>query len=192
MEFVHEVTAYLENKPGRLAKICSALAQEKIDIRALFGHGNRWTKRAQADHERARFDQKRPHLAGNRVPRLRGAGSRARKSHRRSRQGAREAGRRTYQRRIRLCFDSSGAGQSARNLPHLQPETRLSDLERSRDRAAGNRPLRAAGAPCTRGRTGTKPRFARREPSLGVSTSGEEKKSPGCAPEEPPESDASQ
>jgi hypothetical protein len=35
MEFVHEVTAFLENKPGRLAKICSALAQEKIDIVAL-------------------------------------------------------------------------------------------------------------------------------------------------------------
>lgn len=35
MEFVHEVTAYLENKPGRLAKICSALAQEKVDIQAL-------------------------------------------------------------------------------------------------------------------------------------------------------------
>ncbi len=35
MEFVHEVTAYLENKPGRLAKICSALAHEKIDVRAL-------------------------------------------------------------------------------------------------------------------------------------------------------------
>ena len=35
MEIVHEVTAYLENKPGRLAKICSALAHEKIDIRAL-------------------------------------------------------------------------------------------------------------------------------------------------------------
>jgi hypothetical protein len=35
MEFVHEVTAYLENKPGRLAKICSALAHEKIDLRAL-------------------------------------------------------------------------------------------------------------------------------------------------------------
>jgi hypothetical protein len=35
MEFVHEVAAYLENKPGRLAKICSALAHEKIDIRAL-------------------------------------------------------------------------------------------------------------------------------------------------------------
>ena len=35
MEFVHEVTAYLENKPGRLAKICSALAQEKIGIQAL-------------------------------------------------------------------------------------------------------------------------------------------------------------
>jgi hypothetical protein len=35
MEFVHEVTAYLENKPGRLAKICSALAHEKIDLRGL-------------------------------------------------------------------------------------------------------------------------------------------------------------
>jgi hypothetical protein len=35
MEIVHEVTAYLENKPGRLAKICSSLAQTKVDIRAL-------------------------------------------------------------------------------------------------------------------------------------------------------------
>ena len=35
MEFVHEVTALLENKPGRLAKICSALAHEKVDVRAL-------------------------------------------------------------------------------------------------------------------------------------------------------------
>ncbi|GAC1469137.1 MAG: ACT domain-containing protein [Isosphaeraceae bacterium] len=35
MEFVHEVTAHLENKPGRLAKICSALAHEKINIQAL-------------------------------------------------------------------------------------------------------------------------------------------------------------
>jgi len=35
MEFVPEVTAFLENKPGRLAKICSALAHDKIDIRAL-------------------------------------------------------------------------------------------------------------------------------------------------------------
>ena len=35
MEIVPEVTAFLENKPGRLAKICSALAQEKVDIRAL-------------------------------------------------------------------------------------------------------------------------------------------------------------
>jgi hypothetical protein len=35
MEFVHEVTAHLENKPGRLAKICSVLAHEKINIRAL-------------------------------------------------------------------------------------------------------------------------------------------------------------
>jgi len=35
MEFVHEVTAYLENKPGRLAKICSSLAHEKVNIRAM-------------------------------------------------------------------------------------------------------------------------------------------------------------
>ncbi|MHC5542072.1 ACT domain-containing protein [Singulisphaera rosea] len=35
MVFVQEVTAFLENKPGRLAKICSALAHEKIDIQAL-------------------------------------------------------------------------------------------------------------------------------------------------------------
>jgi hypothetical protein len=35
MEFVYEVTARLENKPGRLAKICSALAQKKVNIRAL-------------------------------------------------------------------------------------------------------------------------------------------------------------
>ena len=35
MEFVHEVTARLENKPGRLAKICAMLAAEKVNIRAL-------------------------------------------------------------------------------------------------------------------------------------------------------------
>lgn len=35
MEFVHELTARLENKPGRLAKICAALAREKVNIRAL-------------------------------------------------------------------------------------------------------------------------------------------------------------
>ena len=35
MELVHEITAHLENKPGRLAKICSALAHEKINIQAI-------------------------------------------------------------------------------------------------------------------------------------------------------------
>lgn len=35
MEFVTELTAHLENKPGRLAKVCEALAREKINIRAL-------------------------------------------------------------------------------------------------------------------------------------------------------------
>ncbi len=35
MEFVPELTARLENKPGRLAKVCAALAREKVNIRAL-------------------------------------------------------------------------------------------------------------------------------------------------------------
>lgn len=35
MELVSEITAHLENKPGRLAKICSALAQEKVDLQAI-------------------------------------------------------------------------------------------------------------------------------------------------------------
>jgi hypothetical protein len=35
MEFVHEVSARLENKPGRLAKICAGLTKEKINIRAI-------------------------------------------------------------------------------------------------------------------------------------------------------------
>lgn len=35
MEFVHELTVRLENKPGRLAKICAALSHEKVNIRAL-------------------------------------------------------------------------------------------------------------------------------------------------------------
>lgn len=35
MELVSEITARLENKPGRLAKICSALAHEKVDVLAV-------------------------------------------------------------------------------------------------------------------------------------------------------------
>src|SRR5690606_29551319 len=35
MELVNEITARLENKPGRLAKICSALAHEKVDVLAI-------------------------------------------------------------------------------------------------------------------------------------------------------------
>ena len=55
MEFVHEVTAHLENKPGRLAKICSALAHEKIDVRALsvMDSGDRSVLRLVTDHVEA-------------------------------------------------------------------------------------------------------------------------------------------
>ncbi len=35
MESRKQFTAWLENKPGRLAKICSALAKEKVNITAL-------------------------------------------------------------------------------------------------------------------------------------------------------------
>jgi hypothetical protein len=35
MEFVPELTARLENKPGRLAKVCALLSKEKVNIRAL-------------------------------------------------------------------------------------------------------------------------------------------------------------
>lgn len=35
MEVAKQVTAFLENKPGRLANICSALAREKVNITAL-------------------------------------------------------------------------------------------------------------------------------------------------------------
>src|SRR5262245_22872250 len=35
MEIAKQITAFLENKPGRLANICSALAREKINIHAL-------------------------------------------------------------------------------------------------------------------------------------------------------------
>ena len=35
MPTTKQVSVFLENKPGRLAKICSALAHEKVDLRAL-------------------------------------------------------------------------------------------------------------------------------------------------------------
>ena len=35
MQVAKQVTAFLENKPGRLANICSALGREKINIQAL-------------------------------------------------------------------------------------------------------------------------------------------------------------
>lgn len=52
MELVHEVTAFLENKPGRLAKICSAMAHEKVDLRAIsvMDAGRRSVLRFVTDH----------------------------------------------------------------------------------------------------------------------------------------------
>lgn len=35
MQTVKQITAFLENKPGRLANICSALGREKVNIQAL-------------------------------------------------------------------------------------------------------------------------------------------------------------
>ncbi len=52
MQFVHEITAHLENKPGRLAKICSALAHEKVDLQAVsvMDSGARSVLRFVTDH----------------------------------------------------------------------------------------------------------------------------------------------
>ncbi len=52
MQLVHEITAHLENKPGRLAKICSALAHEKVDLRAIsvMDAGGRSVLRFVTDH----------------------------------------------------------------------------------------------------------------------------------------------
>lgn len=35
MEIAKQITAFLENKPGRMANICSALGKERINIQAL-------------------------------------------------------------------------------------------------------------------------------------------------------------
>jgi hypothetical protein len=52
MQFVHEITAHLENKPGRLAKICSAMAHEKVDLKAVsvMDAGGRSVLRFVTDH----------------------------------------------------------------------------------------------------------------------------------------------
>ena len=67
MEFVHEITAFLENKPGRLAKICSALAHEKVDLRALsvMDTNGRSVLRFVTDHVEETAEG--PHLARHRV-----------------------------------------------------------------------------------------------------------------------------
>ena len=35
MEIARQITAFLENKPGRMANVCSALGRKKVNIRAL-------------------------------------------------------------------------------------------------------------------------------------------------------------
>ena len=129
MEFVHEVTAYLENKPGRLAKICSALAQEKIDIRALSVMETEGPSVLRFDHDRAGDDQERIDLARNRVPDLGGAGRAARESHWLAGQGPGEARRGAYQRRVRVRLDDVGPGQGPRHIPYFKPQACLADLE---------------------------------------------------------------
>ena len=109
MEFVHEVTAFLENKPGRLAKICSALAQEKVDIRAL-------SVMETEGPSVLRFVTNDLNATRNVLTSLGtefriggGAGRADRKRYRLARQGAGKTGRGTYQRRVRLRLDDAGA-----------------------------------------------------------------------------------
>src|ERR1039458_9870684 len=42
MEFVHEITAYLENKPGRLAKICSPRRRSCVPSKPMESEALRW------------------------------------------------------------------------------------------------------------------------------------------------------
>ena len=102
MEFVHEITAYLENKPGRLAKICSALAHEKVNIQALsvMDTTERSVLRFVTDDRRA--DPQGAHLAGHRVRGLRGPGRRDGEPPRGPRPGPGDARRGAHQRRVRL------------------------------------------------------------------------------------------
>ena len=112
MEFVHEVTAYLENKPGRLAKICSALAHEKIDIRALsvMDTDDRSVLRFVTDRPRA--DQEGADVAGDRVRDRRGSGGPAGQPPRGARQGPGAARRGAYQHRICLRLDTPRPGKA--------------------------------------------------------------------------------
>ena len=197
MEFVHEVTAYLENKPGRLAKICSALAQEKVDIRALSVMETDGPSVLQVHHDRPGDDQERADLAGNRIPHRRGAGRADREPHRLAGQGPGEARGGTYQRRICLRLDDDGSGQGSGDLPHLEPQARRSDLERGRRTRSPAPAVRRAVVRCTRGDAAEcthAPRadFAADLTAPETSGSREEEESPGRPPEEPPESDAGQ
>ena len=129
MEFVHEVTAYLENKPGRLAKICSALAQEKVDIRALSvmeTDGPSVLRFVTSD-----LDATKNVLTslGTEFRIARGAGRADRERARLAGQGAGEAGRGTYQRRVCLRLNDGGAGQGTRDFSHIEPQTSRPDLE---------------------------------------------------------------
>jgi len=130
MEFVPEVTAFLENKPGRLAKICSALAQEKIDIRALSvmeTDGPSVLRFITSELEQTKNVLLQ--LAGNRIPDRRGIGGPDGKPHRLTGQGAGTACCRKYQCRIRLRIDTGCSAQGAGDLPHIEPQARQSNTK---------------------------------------------------------------
>ena len=132
MEFVHEVTAYLENKPGRLAKICSALAHEKINIRALsvMDTPDRSVLRLVTDDlEPTRkvltslgTECEFRDVLAVEVDNRPGALARV----------LDDARRRAHQHRVRLLRRRRRDGQIAGHLPHVEPEARPQDLDRSR------------------------------------------------------------
>ena len=144
MEFVHEVTAYLENKPGRLAKICSALAQEKVDIRALSvmeTDGPSVLRFITTDLETTK------NVLTSLGTEFRIAEVLAVQIENRTGSLARVLEKLAEEHiNVEYAYASThrGAGQGARDLSHLEPQARLSDLERGRELRLG---CRAFGGP---------------------------------------------
>ena len=171
MQLVHEVTARLENKPGRLAKICSALAHEKINIQALSRHGHRRPERPPAGDRRPRRHPPHPDVAGHRVGAGRGPGRRDGEQARRAGAGPGALAEEHINVEYAYAAYAAAPRQVAGDLPHLQPEEGGPGPDR-RGQRPRQRPRPRAPAACTRveraGRLAAEPPRRRRAARLHV------------------------
>ena len=176
MEFVHEVTAYLENKPGRLAKICSALAHEKINIRALSVMDTAEPERPAVRDRRPGADQEGADVAGDRVRAGRGPGG----------PDGQPPGtlatvlERLAEEHINIEYayasTASDAGQAAGDFPHLEPEASAPGPQRTvvqrRRSLGGRRPFTRAERAGRGFRKGWLPRDRRHSPGHPFNSKG--------------------